>query len=59
MPRKIKMLVETGFSGCQHRDETELPENWDELGEKMQAEFLDEVARQYLHLCISASAWVE
>ena len=59
MARKIKMVVETGFAGCEHHGEMDLPDGWDKMNEKEQEAFLEEVARDHLSNTISYAAWVE
>jgi hypothetical protein len=39
---RIRVTVDTGYVGCDHVEEFEAPEEWDEMTEKERDEFLTE-----------------
>jgi len=59
MTKVIKLHVSTGWANGDHKEEMELPDNWDEMTEDDQEKFLNEVAMEYLHECCESAAWVD
>jgi len=56
---KIKLLIETGFAGCDHEDFMEIDkEDWDSMTKDEQNRFLDNLAREFRDDYISCAAWV-
>jgi hypothetical protein len=55
---KIRLLVETGFAGCDYVDFTDLPDDWETMTEKEQQKYLDEAARDYMTNYINWCAYV-
>jgi hypothetical protein len=56
---KIKMYVNTGFAGVKHEDVLEISnEEWDSLEEDEREDYLDDIAKDYLHNCIDYGAHI-
>ena len=45
---RIELWVNTGFSGANHREEIEGPDDWETMTEEDKEEYLDMAARDYL-----------
>ena len=59
MSRVIKLNVSTGWANCDHNEDLELPDDWDDWSEDEQNKFLNDVAVGFLFECCECSAWVE
>lgn len=57
--RKLKIEVHTGFVGATHEDEVGLPDDWDELSEHEQEDFIDECVQEIINDRIDGYAYVE
>jgi len=56
--RRIKLWISTGFAGAKHVSYENLPDDWDDMTEKEQQEYLDEESIAYMQNCIEFGAYV-
>ena len=58
MAQRIRLVIDTGFAGCQHEDFLDLPDDWETMSEEERQKYLDEEASDFLSNNINYSAYV-